>query len=443
MAHHTLRSGYRALAERLNRAPQGAPPTDTLFHILGVLMSEREAGLIARLPLRPFTVERAARAWGMPQAEAQRILDSLASRALLLDLEHEGRQRYMLPPPMAGFFEFSMMRIRDDVDQKLLAELFYQYMNVEEDFIRALFTPAGGTQLGRVFVHEQALPADDELEVLDYERASWVIDDAFCIGVGVCYCRHKMSHLDRACAAPMNICMTFNHSAASLVKHGVARRVDTVEARDLLEQACDHGLVQFGENVRHRVNFICHCCGCCCEALQAHKRFGFLKPVHTSNFIAAVDAEQCSGCGTCVTACPVDALALTPVAGAAAAAPPQASLDEQRCLGCGVCAPACPNGGIVLRPRARRVITPVDSVQRAVLMAVERGKLANLIFDDPASGSHRAAAAVLGAVLRLEPVKRTLAARQLNSRYFGALLDRYRDRPAPAEARNPRLTEAP
>jgi len=41
----------------------------------------------------------------------------------------------MLPPPMAGFFEFSMMRIRDDVDQKLLGELFYQYITVEDDFI--------------------------------------------------------------------------------------------------------------------------------------------------------------------------------------------------------------------------------------------------------------------------------------------------------------------
>jgi hypothetical protein len=256
MAHHTLRSGYGALAERLNRAPQGAPPTETLFRILGVLMSEHEAGLIAKLPIRAFTVARAAAAWDMPEAEAQRVLESLAARALLLDIEHEGRQRYMLPPPMAGFFEFSMMRLRDDIDQKLLAGLFYQYMNVEEDFIKELFTPGGGTQLGRVYVREQSLPAEDALEVLDYERASWVIDDAFCIGVGVCYCRHKMSHVDRACDAPMNICMTFNHSAASLVKHGVARRVDAVEARDLLDEACDHGLVQFGEKFRRRVNFI-------------------------------------------------------------------------------------------------------------------------------------------------------------------------------------------
>ena len=40
---------------------------------------------------------------------------------------------------MAGFFEFSMMRLRGDVDQKLLAELYYQYINVEEEFITSLF----------------------------------------------------------------------------------------------------------------------------------------------------------------------------------------------------------------------------------------------------------------------------------------------------------------
>jgi hypothetical protein len=29
---------------------------------------------------------------------------------------------------MAGFFEFSMMRVRGDVDQRRLAELFYEYL---------------------------------------------------------------------------------------------------------------------------------------------------------------------------------------------------------------------------------------------------------------------------------------------------------------------------
>jgi len=57
---------------------------------------------------------------------------------------------------MAGFFEFSMMRVRGDIDQQLLSELFYEYITVEEDFMRALLLD-GETILGRVFVNEPAL----------------------------------------------------------------------------------------------------------------------------------------------------------------------------------------------------------------------------------------------------------------------------------------------
>ena len=42
--------------------------------------------------------------------------------------------------------------------------------------------------------------------------------------IGTCYCRHKMLHMDRACDAPMEICMTFNTTGDALVRHGYARR---------------------------------------------------------------------------------------------------------------------------------------------------------------------------------------------------------------------------
>ena len=46
MAHRTLRSGYDRLVDRLNRFPQGAPPSALLYRILQVLVSDREAGLV-------------------------------------------------------------------------------------------------------------------------------------------------------------------------------------------------------------------------------------------------------------------------------------------------------------------------------------------------------------------------------------------------------------
>ncbi len=424
MSHETARESYRRLAERLNRFPQGAPPTKLLFQILEVLFTSEEAELVSLLPIKPFNVKAAAHAWKKTAAEARMGLDKLASGGMLLAPEIEGEPAYALPPPMAGFFEFSMMRIGDHYDQKLLAELFYQYLNVEEDFIRALFA-GGETQLGRVFVNEAALATENTIHVLDYERASEVVQTASHIGIGTCYCRHKMEHLGRACAAPMDICMTFNSTARSLIKHGIARQVDASEGQELLLQAIESDLVQFGENVREQVSFICNCCGCCCEAMLAAKRFAVLNPIATTGFLPEIDGENCSGCGMCVEACPVEAMGIVSAGDPQKPKRRKARVNEDLCLGCGVCIRQCRTGAAKLKSRARRVVTPVNMAHRTVLMAIERGKLQELIFDNRALFSHRAMAAILGAILKLPLVKQAMASQQMKSRYLEQLLTRH------------------
>jgi ferredoxin len=428
MSHVTLKSGYTDLVERLNRFPQGAPPSETLYKILSVLFSEREADLVAQLPIKPFTATQASRILKMDLTETRQVLDELASRAILVDIEREGQTIYTLPPPMAGFFEFSMMRLRGDIDQKVLGELFYQYMNVEEEFIRNLFV-RGETQLGRVFVHEPVLSNENALHVLDYERASEVVRTATHRGIGVCYCRHKMMHVGRNCDASMEICMTFNGTAQSLTRHGYARLVDVSEGMDLLQQAYEQDLVQFGENVRESVNFICNCCGCCCEAMIAARKFGMLNPVHTSNFLPVVDEAQCNGCGKCVNVCPVEAMTLVSSNDAHRPKMKKAKVHEDICLGCGVCVRTCSRKGLSLRSRPMRVITPLNSLHRTVVMAIERGDLQNLIFDNRALWNHRALAAVLGVVLHLPPIKQVMASRQVKSRYLEYLITHVRIAP--------------
>jgi ferredoxin len=427
MAHHTLKSGYAQLTRRLNRFPQGAPPSGLLFKILKILFSEREAALVARLPIKPFTAKKAARIWKMDLSAARRLLDTLAGRAILIDIPQKGETRYVLPPPMAGFFEFSLMRVRGDIDQKAISELFYQYLNEEEDFVRELFT-RGETQLGRTFVQEPTLSQENALYVLDYERATEVIRTARHRAIGVCYCRHKMDHVGRGCDAPREICMTFNTAAGSLIRHGHARAVDLEECLDLLDTAYEHNLVQFGENVRQGVNFICNCCGCCCEAMIAARRFALFNPVHTSPFLPEIDDDACNGCGRCVNHCPVEAMSLVSANDPHQPKGKTARLSTDLCLGCGVCVRACREEAITLIPRPTRVIPPMDGVHRTVLMAIERGNLQDLLFDNRVLWSHRALAAVLGVLVKLPPLKQVLASKQVQSRALETLVSRYNRR---------------
>jgi ferredoxin len=422
MSHVTLRQSYKSLSDRLNLFPQGAPPTELLFGILQLLFTKEEAALVALLPLRPFTAAAAARNWKQAEGKALATLENLASRGMLLDVELGEERFFVLPPPMAGFFEFSMMRVGNGYDQKLLAELYYQYLNIEEDFVKDLLC-SGETRLGRVFVNESALGAGTALEVMDYERASAVIRTSSHIGVGTCYCRHKMEHLNKACGNPLDICMTFHSTARSLIKHGIARQVDVKEGMDLLQQSLGHNLVQFGENVRQKVAFICNCCGCCCEALLAAKRFAVLSPIATTNFLPEmVDRGNCNGCGKCVEACPVEAMGLVSAGDPRQSKRKQAKLQPDLCLGCGVCVRTCARNVLSLRSRERRLITPVTTAHRTVLMAIERGKLQNLIFDNQAHWNHRAMAAILGAILKLPPIKQIMASRQMKSIYLDRLL---------------------
>ncbi len=426
MGHLTTKDAYKSLEERINWFTQGAPSSDTLYKILQVLYTEKEARWVAKLPVRPFTLKRAARVWGTTEAKAEKLLDRLCEKALLVDSEYHGERQFVMPPPMAGFIEFALMRTRGDIDQKYLSELYYQYMNVEEDFVKDLFF-ATETRLGRVFVQEPVLVNDKTNHILDYERATHIVEEAKYIGLGTCYCRHKMYHAGHPCEinAPWEVCLTFDNVARSLAEHGeYARLISKEEAKEVLQLSYDSNLVQIGENVREHPAFICNCCGCCCEALQAARKFSPMQPVATTNYIPEVSLETCLGCGKCAQVCPVLAIAMEEEKrnpdGTGTKKRPR--IDKEICLGCGVCARNCTVKAIELQRRPVQVITPVNSTHRFVLQAIEKGTLQNLVFDNQAFANHRAMAAVFGTILRLPPLKQALASRQFKSVYLDRLL---------------------
>jgi hypothetical protein len=78
LAHLTVRSAYKNLVDRINRFPQGAPPSELLYKILEILFSEEEAEFVSKLSIKPFTAEKAARLTNKSLKEAKTILEKLA-----------------------------------------------------------------------------------------------------------------------------------------------------------------------------------------------------------------------------------------------------------------------------------------------------------------------------------------------------------------------------
>lgn len=411
MAHLTGRTGYKDLIDRYNRFPQGAPEADSLYEILQVMFTESEASLVSLLPIKPFTVKSASKIWKKTEAETSVILNNLAEKALLLDMCSNGEQHFVVPPPMIGFFEFALMRTGGHFDQKLLSELFHQYLETEEDFMRQLL--ALKTPVGRVLVNENAVKEEDEVYVLDYERATSIIDEADSIGVSRCYCRHKAEHLGEACDAPQEVCLSINDLSHSLSKHGYAQLISKERAYEILQTSYDHNLIQFAENVKDNVGFICNCCACCCMALKGAKKMGVPQAISSSNFIAEMN-DNCKNCKQCIPVCPVGCFTLEDG---------KVNLNDGLCLGCGVCQRVCKFDALSMEKRDKRVFTPVNTVHKLVLEAIETDTLQHLIFDNHAMASHRFMAAFTGAFLKLPPIKQVLVSEKFQSKYLMKLIN--------------------
>ena len=411
------------LTSRLDRNPVGAPGNEVLTEILGLLFAPEEAELAARMPYGFSSTGRLSRILGIPAAALELHLDSMADKGLVMDMRKGDRVWWYLSPLVIGFFEFTMMRIRTDVDQKALAELMHRYLFEDPRDAMLREVVAGDTQLVRPLAHEDALN-EDVVEVLDWDRASCLIGSAKAWSVGLCHCRHVALHRGEACDIPLEMCLTLGTPAEMLSRRGIARSIDKEEALDILVKGRELGLVNLGDNVRQGAAYICNCCSCCCGILEGYRRLRDTGPIQTSNYVVALDRDKCTDCGACAKACPVGALTTM-----GKGKDRRLVFDEDVCIGCGVCVRSCRFDALSMRDRASRTIPPEHTVERVVRMALERGKLQTLIFDEPDKLTHRVLRGVLGAVLAMPPAKQALANEQLKSRFIHGFLKMAKHKP--------------
>lgn len=418
MGHIAAKDVYYKLSKKIDGMSVRTPQTETFQKILTELYTPEEAELIVKMPYRLSPVDRIQRITKFERIKLEKMLKTLSNKGLLIDVNIRNKWYYMASPFIIGIFEFTMMRTGPDLEYRKWAELFCEYFD-EGTFLAENFKDGQTMSPLRTIPHEETIDESDQVEILDYEKASAIIDRAKFHAVGICSCRHEKLHSGKKeCDTPMENCFSFNNSGDYMVRNGFAKKVSKEEMQDILVQSKELGLVLNADSSMKNIGYICNCCGCCCNLLLGIKKHGYPNTLLTSNYLAVRDEDLCADCDTCIDECPIDAIDNSDNG--------RAKIDKEICLGCGVCALKCDTDAISLEPRKQKVFYPQDTFERIIIQCLERGTLQNQIFDDPQSITHKFMRGIVGGFLKLDPVKKKLMSDDLRSSFLANMKKRAR-----------------
>ena len=347
---------YQLLAERLDRLPNGFPPTEdgVELRLLARLFTPEEAWLAAQLRLSLETPEQiAARLCGEPPTGLREQLKSMARRGLIRAERFEGGIGFGLMPFVVGIYEMQVGRLDAE-----FAQLF-------EDYYHSAF----GQMLNlRPSVH-RIIPVGEsvrvDMEIHPYESVAEILAGAQAWGVMDCICRKQKALIGEPCDHPVDVCMALSHRPGAFDQSSTIRALSRDQAIETLHRAAQAGLVHSVSNSQSGVGYICNCCTCSCGVLRGIAELGAANVVARSAFLNQVAEDLCVGCDLCIEFCQFGALTLDGIV----------HVDDTRCVGCGVCVSSCPEGALLLVRRPPREVEapPADESAWRLARAEARG----------------------------------------------------------------------
>ena len=345
---------YEKLRTHLDSLPAGFPATESgvELRILKRLFTPEEAGLALHVSMKLEPAAVIAGRAGLPEEATDIRLKQMSRKGLIFSIEAPDRPHvYMAAQFVIGIWEYHV----NDLDPEFVRDMD-EYLPV---LSRTAFSRV--PQLRTIPVGKSISAG---MEVLPYEQAEEIVRKQTTFLVAPCICRREHQLKGAGCEKLMEACLVFGWGAEYYARNGLGRFITLEETLEILKMAEEQGLVLQPSNSQDIVN-ICCCCGDCCQVLKHLKTQPVPAAAVASPFVAALDPELCTGCGTCQDRCQMDALTM---------ADALAVLNTDRCIGCGLCVTTCPSGALTLqrKPPERQPAIPKNPREALILRAKAR-----------------------------------------------------------------------
>ena len=318
---------YQQLAEKIDLASSERIPK--LFRMAA---DEDEARLMLAMP---ETVEELAEKVEIPPEKVKEMVDFLYQKGLVFESVKPEGTIYRMSRNLTQFHDATVLY--KNVSKEYL-DLWREFREQEWPDIASAIVEMMPRAVLRVIPIDTTI--QKESQILDFEGARKIIEDARNLAVTGCPCRLAA----RKCDAPVEVCIQLDRAADYALKRGTGRPLTKEEAVEILELSEKEGLVHCMENRSGLGNIICNCCECCCQFTDIVIKYGKMI-CDPSRYQAVIDQEACSGCETCLDRCMFEAIEMVEVNGGENSV---SSVIVEKCMGCGVCATSCPEDAITL-----------------------------------------------------------------------------------------------
>lgn len=340
---------YEELKEHLDSFPIGYPSTKSgvEMDLLKYFFTPEEARIATRLKfswsrdLEPLeTIYERIKDFGLSIEELESHLDAMAEKGTIHFKKEEGKKYYSNAQFVIGMYEFQVNRLNKD-----FLDNFFKYvgMGFGLEVFGTKISQFRTVPVEKSITPEHHISTYDDLETLIKE-----VEEPF--AVVNCICRQATDILGNPCKVTdrREVCMTFGPMAHMYIDQGWGREISREEALEIQRKNGEEGLVLQAGNAL-KPHFICSCCGCCCPVLAGTKNFPRPVQFFSANFYAEVDSELCSGCGTCINRCQMEAIKLVNEI---------SKVNKKKCIGCGNCVPTCPEEAIQLKKKDKEIDLP-------------------------------------------------------------------------------------